>query len=141
MRELVEITATLHAVEDAKFSCAACQVQYNGRQDAAEMNQKLRVAKACWGGAPRPVHVLQDAGGRVYRFTTCPGNFVSNAVIHWIDMHAAFSRGLLPFPGSISDQPAKALDVFRVIESHKNARALEAAQKAEQARRNRGARG
>jgi hypothetical protein len=52
-------------------------------------------------------------------YSTCVGNFVSESALFWIEAEARYNQGILPYPGSLSEQPAKVLEIFGCIAAHK----------------------
>lgn len=127
--EYVELKATLHSLDDKRYDCGACLSTYKGRTDEEQMTGILKKQKGCSEAYNEPIHAIEE----VIKFKNCIGNYVSSSSFHWIEMHSHFSRGILPFPGSLSDQPSKAIEVFNVIDSHKASVAMRQAQ--EHARR------
>ena len=76
-------------------------------------------------------------------FSTCIGNWASDAWHPWLEAHAAYKGGHLPFSGSYMEQPNKVIEVFQVIEAWQISVHNEALkeQKEKQARNDRRARG
>lgn len=91
------------------------------------MQESLRAAKACRTIMAADVHRI----GSELSFRTCIGNFVSNTAVSWIELYAHFERGVMPYPGGLMDQPAKAIEIFRVIEAWKIEMKREAQAKSE----------
>lgn len=73
-------------------------------------------------------------------YKTCPGNLASPTVISWLGHHESFRRGVLPFPGSLLDQPNKVIELFTEFDNYYAERAIAQA-KAEAAAMKRGRRG
>ena len=107
--EFIELRATLRSGDDDEFQCDKCLK----RPMPEEQLERFRALKGCFGkrGAPFKLREIE--------FTSCPGNFVSFDALHLIQMHDYFEKGTLPFEGSLSEQPAKAIEAFGVIKSHK----------------------
>jgi len=110
----VELRATLAALDDKRFNCEECLKRYDGHQDAAGMTKRLRQSMACQETRKEPLHRL----GKDLSFATCPGNFYSAQATHWISVHRKFEAGVMPYPGGLLDQPAKAIEIMNVISSH-----------------------
>lgn len=123
-REWVQVKATLHALADKRFSCESCLTQYQNRADFESMTQKLRDSKGCATLLPQPAHQIENS----IKFSSCIGNFVMPGIYPWLEAHAYFERGILPFPGSLMDQPAKVIQLFNVIDGYKNAQATKQAE-------------
>lgn len=97
------LRATLHAVDDARFRCDQCRVE-------------TRKAKMCTEVSPNVHFKLEED----LWFKTCPGNFFSYQALNYLEMQQAFEIGALPYPGSLSDQPNKIIEIFRIIMHHKS---------------------
>lgn len=130
MREWVSLKSSLHAAANTRFDCGTCLTSFASHPQGEKALQIERTAKACWGGNVER-HVIADSSGRILRFTTCIGNWSSDAWAHWLELHEAYRRGILPYPGSISDQPNKVIEIFRVIDGWQTERQIEAAKKQE----------
>lgn len=84
------------------------------------MTQAMRINKGCFGISDRRLHHIDN---EIY-FKTCIGNFFSSWVLHYLELFSRFSAGMLPFPGAISEQPSKVMEIFRVIETYRNQKIL-----------------
>jgi len=83
------------------------------------MTEKLRATMACAVTSPAPLHFIEDTiVSRKLSFTKCIGNFVRESWYHWIDLYSEYKRGLLPYPGTIQEQPNKAIEIFRAMDMH-----------------------
>ena len=116
MTEWVEIRATLHAMENKHLICGECQSTYKGRRDEEQMLARLKTSKACATQMQKPVHFIASD----LAFKTCPGNYYAPYLSTWLEAHQAYQKGILPFPGTLVEQPNKVMEVFRMIDSHIN---------------------
>ena len=133
-REYVELRATLKAMDDARFRCGDCGNQYRSRPDSEKIIAAFRASKACEVVAEKPVQSIDEL-----QFLTCLGNFFSHSAARLVEMHAHFERGVMPYPGSLADQPSKVIDAFRIIGNWKMRRQAEEAEKArKEAKKKRG---
>jgi len=90
------------------------------------MLERSRRSKGCWGTS-EVIHRLLTPGGSVIEFKTCVGNAVRDEWYHWVTLHRQFKNGVLPYGGSLVDQPAKALEIFSVIDTFEMQKMKEAA--------------
>jgi len=97
------------------------------------MTELSRNNKGCFSVGDRVLHSIN----REIEFKTCIGNFYRPWVIGWLEMHSHFENGVLPYPGSMMDQPNKAVEVFRTISRYKIDKAIRD-QERESARAKRG---
>lgn len=109
--EWIQLKATLHAVENQELFCDNCLERGKANPAAAE---KFRSVRGCESLATQPVFVLDD--GRL-KFRRCVGNYVSASVLKWVTVSEQYSRGIMPFQGSLTEQPAKAIELFTAIET------------------------
>ena len=49
----------------------------------------------------------------------CIGNFFRDDAIGWIEFHQKWDQGVMPYPGAYADQPAKVIEIMRVIGNYK----------------------
>lgn len=119
--DYVYLKATLHALDNRQeLYCRDCMQKYRGRSDEKQMTDANRARKHCETESERRVVQVADI-----QFFTCPGNFWSSAAIGFLEMQIAYEHGVLPFPGSLADQPAKVMDILRVIQAHKHEKMIE----------------
>jgi hypothetical protein len=128
--EWVQIKSTLHALENKQYLCSECITQYRGRPDQAEMDRKNRASKACEDVREKPFISIDGEIG----FKTCVGNFYTAAVIPWLEANQAYQKGILPFPGSLSEQPNKAMEIMRLVGINQSERTDRQIKKMEQSR-------
>jgi len=131
MSECVEIRATLTAQENDKFNCTKCLSKYDGRADGKEMLAKVRSNMGCQEMKSQPIHKIGDE----ISFRTCIGNFVRPQVYALLNAHHRFSQGVMPYAGGLMEQPAKVIEIFGVIDSHRADTAQRERAKAERAAR------
>lgn len=74
------------------------------------MLEKERQAKACKEVRPSPFLKV----GKI-SYSTCIGNFYNASVIHLLTAFAAYENGVMPYSGSLMDQPNKVIEVFEMI--------------------------
>ena len=115
--EYIELYSTLYALDDSSLQCAVCVHQHDGKTDGDKLNKALRTVKGCFEPIDRIVKRTDQLS-----FTRCPGNFFSDAAMFWIDAEARFDKGVLPFPGCLTEQPSKVLDIFGCIATYKHER-------------------
>lgn len=51
-----------------------------------------------------------------FEFASCLGNFRDIAVNYYLDLYGKYQRGLLPFKGTICEQPNKIIEIFDLID-------------------------
>lgn len=97
------------------------------------MLERERQLKNCYG---KPGPTIHNIDNEVF-FSKCIGNYYDNVVAGYLSANESFQKGVMPFGGSLFDQPAKIIEAFNVIESIKRDTQLKA-QEAERAKQKRG---
>lgn len=64
-----------------------------------------------------------DYSTKVYRlenilYKTCVGNYNSN-IDFLVEAFSKYEKGMLPFKGTLGEQPAKIIDIFHIIEQRR----------------------
>jgi len=115
----VKLMATYAAQHNPRYDCHKCLEK--------TPSKTIRKSWGCFGGKG-VVKILGD-----YQLTSCPGNFYDETAVFMIELYHLFERGHLPFPGSLTEQPAQIIEAFGVIQGLDNKR-----QELEQKRANNG---
>ena len=106
--EYVLFLASLEArLKPDKFSCTRCAAKYKPQHREAK-----RKSKGCY-----------DYSTKVYRldnvvYKTCLGNY-NKDINFFIEAFSLYEKGVLPFKGTLSDQPSKVIDIFNIIEQRR----------------------
>jgi len=109
MGEYVYLIAGLEvALEPKKFNCNQCAASYKEINKAAK-----RKPKGCY-----------DYSTRVYKienvlYKSCIGNY-NNSMDFLLEAFSFYEKGMLPFKGTLAEQPAKIIDIFNIIEQRRN---------------------
>jgi len=115
MPEWIALKSTLHAMENRDFICSECVSKLKTKLKGDEEREiKHRTAKGCYGVLEKPVHNADRMA-----FSRCIGNFFSYSALGYIEMHGMYEKGVLPFQGSLGDQPNKVIELFGVVKSFK----------------------
>jgi hypothetical protein len=113
--EYALLMATIEAMYDKnkRFDCHKCKIKNKGATNWEETNRKERTIKGCFDAV---------ANWRVdnVMFKKCIGNFVLPSTNNLLTMFNLYERGLLPYGGSVSNQPAKVMQVFEIINARKS---------------------
>lgn len=117
--EYASIVATYHYIFDSEFNCNNCKKKYS----LSVRNEK----KGC--AVKKPTNFIKYDD--ILSFSKCPSNFYSPLYANFIDMFSLFSQGVLPFEGGLLDQPAKIVDIFKMVENLQAENLKKAKEKAE----------
>lgn len=113
--ETLQITASVWSIFDSRWNCFNCANQRNFEQ--------LKKVKGCIS-TPKANYTVEG-----FKLNKCLGNFTSREVYGYFELNKLFEKGIMPFEGAVSEQPAKLIDLFNMIEQLKNEKQLEASKK------------
>ena len=121
-REWIELRSSLASIYNQNFNCSKCKARF--RAELKDRENSYRAAKGCFGVLKTAIASIDGAS-----FYTCPGNFVREWAFAYLESYSFFLNGVLPFSGSLMEQPTKILEIFRVIQAFKNERMMEDAKR------------
>jgi len=115
-KDYAEICSAFITLTEPKYRCADCKKKYSC--DAAKWS-KHREHMACNYYASKSRHFYMpsfnnDGNPRV-NFTKCIGNYYNAFWANLINYHPKYEKGLLPFDGSLMNQPAKFVEVMALV--------------------------
>lgn len=110
--------ATLEGAYDENFNCFHCLTQYSrGKRDYEQHKEtydghlkKAREQKGCFESSEKARYISDNI-----HWFKCIGNFRSDDSLDLVTAYENYKRGVLPYPGSFMDQPAKVIDCFEMI--------------------------
>ena len=126
----MRLQSTLHIMDQERFQCGKCLKKYRGRADEKTILQKYRKNMGCFGNTRRDNY---EFGGYIYR--TCPGNVFHSDAVFIIELYREFQKGIMPYPGSLVEQPAKVMEAFSVIDGYNNRKIAEEQKKQKELQR------
>jgi hypothetical protein len=109
--EWISLKATLHAIENQELFCDNCLARGKDNPAAAE---KFRAVRGCETPAVQTVYSLDNDR---LKFKRCVGNYVSSGIVKWVSLSDQYAKGIMPFRGALTDQPAKVIELFSLIET------------------------
>lgn len=107
---------------DREFNCSTCKSKYARQPDKQRQHQER---KGCF--STFPTTILQYRGemntpmhsATKINYQHCPARFYSPYWASVINLHSKYEQGIMPFEGSLFDQPAKIVSVFDLIHNLK----------------------
>lgn len=87
------------------FHCDFCKKKY------AKSYRDNR--KACSVESKKPVFEYKDR----IKYYRCPANFVDMSIVHYMTVNKHFRNGIMPFSGTLMEQPNKLIEILELIES------------------------
>lgn len=120
--EFIKIVATIESSFVDKYNCDECCSEFlNYKEDKRE--ERLlgkKKSKGCFDFKTMKSYIKLDDKGSFLSFLGCPGNYTSLSVNYYMDLFYQFDVGVLPFKGNIGEQPAKVVEIIKLISSRIN---------------------
>lgn len=86
--------------------------------DVFGKNKPRRKMIGCYGAKRKKFFEYKiESYGTTIEYYSCPGNFRKGEIGYVFALFEQFQKGLLPFEGPFSDQPAKVVEAFNLIVS------------------------
>lgn len=102
--DYIELVSTFNVIHNNEFHCGTCK-----KRASQETRDKK---KACSIQSDKEIFQVDE---KVF-YRRCPANYWSASSQELISIYSKFDKGLLPFKGSLMDQPAKFIDVMSIVE-------------------------
>jgi hypothetical protein len=112
--EYASLLASIEAkLEPKKFNCFSCITQYGNSKRLLDKSTRARTSKGCFDYTTKQ-YLLENI-----KYNTCIGNFVTN-IDYLLDAFVQYEKGIMPFEGSLGNQPSKIISIFNIIEVRRN---------------------
>jgi len=82
--------------------------------DCQKCTEEQKKWRGCNGGAKQPYIIESE------EIDFCPVKLINPMTYRYLEMYHYYKQNMLPFGGTILTQPAKLLDIFKVIEKELN---------------------
>lgn len=99
------------AIHNKRFQCFSCVGADKSNAAHLEVRKKLHCDKK----TNIPIYKLDSLN-----FYKCLGNYYNESVLYWMKAQRLFESGIMPFSGSLFEQPNKAIEIFDLILDHNN---------------------
>ena len=110
--DYVRIVSTVEGFFEKKFNCVECRKRYDRHPDPEKMWESWKARMSCYDIKEKPKFQLDQI-----RYYTCPGNFFSFSVASLMEGYHNYKLGVMPYKGSFFEQPAKIIEVYKMIEA------------------------
>lgn len=108
--EYVILLASLEAkLDPKKFHCGTCITQYGTSERLIKKTERKRKTKGCFDFTSKDYRIDN------IRYNTCIGSYAV-PIDFFIEAFSLYEKGVLPFNGTISEQPNKIMEIFQLIE-------------------------
>jgi hypothetical protein len=120
--DYIQITSTFMSMSNPLYRCGDC---YKIKFPKDEIKRKkYEHQMACDYYADKPRHKYRpeyvNKGNPLILFDNCPGNHFNNYWSYWINYTDQYDKGMLPFPGTILEQPSKFVDLMNIVHNLKS---------------------
>jgi hypothetical protein len=121
-QDYIGIISTYISMTEAEYRCSLCKKKYVRDKDRQLKHQER---KGCFSEFASPILFyrgspntpMESASGILYH--SCYARYYSQYWANIINLHTKFESGIMPFPGSLLEQPAKIVSVFDLIHNLK----------------------
>lgn len=113
MLDHLQISASFISSTDDEFRCKEIESLYAKREDG-DLQIKLRREEQGCGVLTDDYKVEIDGFG--FHSCLCHDNFQFKGINDLIYMYNLFNKGVMPFPGSLMEQPNQLLEYFRLLD-------------------------
>lgn len=94
-----------------KLRCDQLIYEHIDKGYTKEVAEKtVRLENGCNKISDEPIYIIDNL-----EFYTCPCNFRSKKFNFLMNAFNAFNQGAMPYPGSLSEQPAKAIEALLLL--------------------------
>lgn len=107
----MRLKATMRVLDDRRYICGECLKKFDGRADGEKLLETQRRLNGCYGDNRAEPYIYDDIS-----FLTCPGNVFDSDSIWLIELWREYQKGVLPFEGCLTQQPAKIIEAFSIID-------------------------
>lgn len=121
--EFIKIVTSMEIMANKTFQCQYC---------LEKSKQPRRDALGCTVAVDKPLPIVHYS--KRIEFKRCPGNFYDQTVESLLYIHDRYMSGILPFGGSLMDQPNKFIQIMQTIDETQSRMALEAQKKVKHGR-------
>jgi len=115
-RDYAQICSSFMTLTKPKYRCGDCKHKYSRDK---ERWGKHREHMACNYMAEKPRHSYTpdncNSGNPRLLYKKCVGNYYNGFWSNMINYYPQYEKGLLPFKGSLMEQPAKFVDVMSLV--------------------------
>lgn len=111
--EVVKIYASIEAYFEDGFNCHKCTAVKRRHADKLFNKQK---SKGCFDFNTTSFLIGDPNKELTVKFKGCVGNYTSISVNYFFDLFLNYEKNVLPFKGTLGEQPAKIIEVFQLIE-------------------------
>ena len=111
--EYALINATWLTLTNIEFQCSQIEEGYRKRKDADTVIKYRRIERGCGVIADKPRIEIDNIE---YYSCLCHESFKDHTLDNTIWLHDQYKKGHLAYPGCLLDQPAKYIELMRLMD-------------------------
>jgi hypothetical protein len=109
--EYITILPSIQAfLEPKKFNCVTCLLQNGTSEKLIGKTEAKRKSKGCFDYTTRKYKLKNIV------YNSCLGNFTKE-IDYIIEAFSHYEKGMLPYKGTLAEQPNKIIEIFDLISS------------------------
>lgn len=106
------LVSSVEAYTEKMFNCYSCLHQYDHHPNKDRMLADRQRLQACKEPRPNPKFQIEQV-----KYFKCPGNFYEPSMAYLMEGYEKYKQGVMPYPGSFYDQPAKIIEIYKLIDA------------------------
>jgi len=111
--EYVTLLASLEqSFYPKKYNCQLCKTRFGTSERLIKKMERNRKAQGCFDYTTKKYRVENI----IYK--SCLANYSTN-INFLVESFAKYEQGMLPFKGSLEEQPNKIIEIFNIIETRR----------------------
>lgn len=121
--EYVKAISTFEAMHSSKpiMECRRCYSTYSKRE---KIHNKVKEVQNCETDNGQRVAFI-EYGEIQFNYTRCVGNFYSYPVESFVNSLDFYEKGVMTYPGSLSEQPAKFVELMQLLHNLRQRKEIE----------------
>lgn len=115
LADVAQIKAAWYALTDEKFQCTKIFEKLSQRNDAEVVIQVEKNRRGCGVFTAEPKVVIDNQIG--FHTCLCNPDFHHPNMSEILFLFENYKRGVLPYNGTLTEQPAQLMEIFQLIEN------------------------
>lgn len=93
------------------MECSRCYQEYANRE---KLHERIKLGQGCEKPSPKMVANIEYGSLKIV-FKRCVGNFYWKPLEDYLRVYELYNAGVIPYPGSLMDQPAKFVELMDLL--------------------------
>jgi hypothetical protein len=118
--DMVAIQANFYYIVEDRFNCEEKLKELAARSSYEKARRLVSVSNGCDTIDEKPKYRIDNIN-----YHTCFCNFKHPSIYLFLNLHRQYEKGMLPFEGSLVDQPNYIMEVFSVLSKLRTEKEIE----------------